>query len=141
MASLCQYTADYFVNPKVIEFWHTRGKQWGPLLAGLCTASPALLASLPAASAVGVSSGAMQLACNPSHATRSPSTTGALFGAAWWFWADAVALSPSKIPAAHYLPGIIATLALIMINFIRKDELTDIDPFDDASYCRSVVVQ
>lgn len=80
----------------------------------------------------------MPCSLHATHATHLPSTTGALFGAAWWFWADAVALSPSKIPAAHYLPGIIATLALIMINFIRKDELTDIDPFDDASYCRSV---
>lgn len=49
MASLCQYTADYFINPKVIEFWHTRGKQWGPLLAGVCTASQVSLASLLAA--------------------------------------------------------------------------------------------
>ena len=36
----------------------------------------------------------------------------------------------------QYLPGIIATLALIMINLIRRDELAELDPFDDASYCR-----
>uniref|UniRef100_A0A7R9V005 Transmembrane protein 50A n=1 Tax=Chlamydomonas euryale TaxID=1486919 RepID=A0A7R9V005_9CHLO len=68
-----------------------------------------------------------------------PVLAGALFGAGWWFWADAVALSPTKIPFDHYLPGLIATLALVMINLIRKDELAEIDPFDDATYCRARV--
>jgi hypothetical protein len=36
----------------------------------------------------------------------------------------------------QYLPGIIATLALIMINCIRQDDLMEIDPFDDTTYCR-----
>ena len=36
----------------------------------------------------------------------------------------------------QYLPGIIATLALIMINCIRQDDLMEIDPFDDATFCR-----
>ena len=36
----------------------------------------------------------------------------------------------------QYIPGIIATLALIMINCIRRDELQEADPFDDAGYCR-----
>lgn len=38
--------------------------------------------------------------------------------------------------ALQYLPGIIATLALIMINCIRRDDLAAFDPFDDPSYCR-----
>ncbi|GAX76275.1 hypothetical protein CEUSTIGMA_g3719.t1 [Chlamydomonas eustigma] len=68
-----------------------------------------------------------------------PIVSGVLFGAGWWFWADAIALSPHRVPFDQYLPGIIATLALVMINLIRKDELADIDPFDDASYCRARV--
>lgn len=74
---------------------------------------------------------------NDKGKTWGPLVAGALFGAGWWFWADAVALADQKVPAAHYLPGIIATLALVMINFIRRDELTDVDPFDDASFCRA----
>jgi hypothetical protein len=39
--------------------------------------------------------------------------------------------------AAQYLPGIIATLAIIMINCIRREELTEADPWDDAAgFCR-----
>ena len=62
---------------------------------------------------------------------------GALFGAGWWFWLDACTLAIHRVPFDQYLPGIIATLALVMINLIRKDELAELDPFDDASYCRS----
>lgn len=37
---------------------------------------------------------------------------------------------------AQYIPGIIATVALLMINCIRREELADYDAFDDAGYCR-----
>lgn len=66
-----------------------------------------------------------------------PIIAGMLFGAGWWFWVDAVACTSHKIPFDQYLPGIIATLALIMINCIRQDDLMEIDPFDDATFCRS----
>lgn len=66
-----------------------------------------------------------------------PSMSGALFGAGWWFWVDAVACSSNKIPFTQYLPGIVATLALIMINLVRREDLSDYDPFDDGGYCRS----
>lgn len=66
--------------------------------------------------------------------------SGALFGTGWWFWLDACTLVEHKVPFDQYLPGIIATLALVMINLIRKDELAELDPFDDASYCRYVVI-
>lgn len=48
-----------------------------------------------------------------------PIISGALFGAGWWFWVDAVTCTPHKVPFDQYLPGIIATLALIMINCVR----------------------
>ncbi|GLC37889.1 hypothetical protein PLESTB_001505800 [Pleodorina starrii] len=66
-----------------------------------------------------------------------PIASGALFGAGWWFWVDAVCISHHKVPFDQYLPGIIATLALIMINCIRRDDMVEYDPFDDATYCRS----
>mmetsp|Transcript_31909 Transcript_31909/g.70919 ORF Transcript_31909/g.70919 Transcript_31909/m.70919 type:complete len:167 (+) Transcript_31909:95-595(+) len=67
-----------------------------------------------------------------------PIVSGVLFGAGWWFWFDAVATAQHKVPFDHYIPGIIATLALVMINLIRRDDLSDIDPFDDAaSFCRT----
>ena len=39
---------------------------------------------------------------------------------AWWFWVDACAASHTQVPFVQYLPGLIATLALIMINAIRR---------------------
>lgn len=69
--------------------------------------------------------------------TYGPVLSGALFGAGWWFWVDAVCSSDMKIPFVQYLPGIIATIALIMINAVRMEELQELDSFDDAAYCRS----
>lgn len=72
------------------------------------------------------------------HGKRwGPSFAGALFGAGWWFWVDAVAVSTQHIPFSQYLPGLIATLALIMINSVRRDELLSYDPYDEGTFCRS----
>eukprot|EP00983_Pelagomonas_calceolata_P054105 1143563-Pelagomonas_calceolata.AAC.9 len=46
--------------------------------------------------------------------------------AGWWFWADACMLSPHKVPFDQ----------LLMINVIRKQDLDEGDPFDDAGVCR-----
>jgi hypothetical protein len=94
----------------------------------------------------------------PQAKSYGPILSGALFGAGWWFWVDAVVCSSSKVPAdqvrcwhtlqqtlalaqlrpllwllaslmgpdrtavydLQYVPGIVATLALIMINCIRR---------------------
>lgn len=67
--------------------------------------------------------------------------SGALFGAAWWIWVDAVAVARAKgfgvVPADHYIPGFIATLALMMINGVRREDLTSSDPYDDGVGCRA----
>lgn len=34
-----------------------------------------------------------------------PGIAGAVFGAGWWFWVDAVVCSAVKISFLHYLPG------------------------------------
>ena len=40
----------------------------------------------------------------------------------------------------QYLPGLAATLALILINAVRLDEISSVDPWDDEGvYCRSRV--
>lgn len=62
---------------------------------------------------------------------------GALFGAAWWSWADALVSQhgvegEGSAPFKYSWPGIIATLSLILINMISKDDLQDIvDTADD----------
>ncbi len=49
-----------------------------------------------------------------------PGISGALFGGGWWFWVDACAASGTQVPFLQYLPGIVATIALVMINAIRR---------------------
>lgn len=51
---------------------------------------------------------------------------------------------PTHPTAAHrapqYLPGLIATLALVMINCVRRDEVAGLDPYggnDEGAYARS----
>ncbi|PSC73905.1 transmembrane 50-like protein [Micractinium conductrix] len=72
------------------------------------------------------------------HGKRwGPAIAGGLFGAGWWFWVDAVAVSSTHKPFSQYLPGIVATLSLIMINSVRRDELLSYDPYDEGTFCRS----
>jgi hypothetical protein len=68
-----------------------------------------------------------------------PMLSGALFGAGWWFWLDAVACNATgtRPPFAQYIPGIIATVALVMTNCVQRDELAAYDPFDDGAFCRA----
>lgn len=66
-----------------------------------------------------------------------PFFAGAVFGAAWWTWADAVVCSKQTVPFLHYLPGIGASFAALMFNAVRREELQDYSPFDDGSGCRS----
>jgi hypothetical protein len=34
-----------------------------------------------------------------------PGVSGAIFGAGWWFWVDAVVCSAVQVSFLHYLPG------------------------------------
>lgn len=40
-----------------------------------------------------------------------PGVAGAVFGAGWWFWIDAVVCSSVKVSFVHYLPGMISLFA------------------------------
>jgi len=69
---------------------------------------------------------------------QGPTISGALFGAGWWFWADACTSSDVKVKVLpNYLPGFVATIALIMINAVRREELESFDAFDEGVFCRS----
>lgn len=53
------------------------------------------------------------------------------FGAAWWSWADALVSQhgiegEDSVPFKYSLPGIVATLALILINMVSRDDLVEI---------------
>jgi len=65
--------------------------------------------------------------------------------AAWWSWADALVSQhgvegEGSAPFKYSWPGIIATLSLILINMISKDDLQDIvdTADDDVNVCGKV---
>ncbi|GER37776.1 transmembrane protein 50a, partial [Striga asiatica] len=62
-----------------------------------------------------------------------PGIAGAVFGTGWWFWVDAVVCSSVKIPFVHYLPGIFASLAALMFNCVRKDDI-DYSPYEEGEW-------
>ncbi|XP_073043668.1 uncharacterized protein [Primulina eburnea] len=59
-----------------------------------------------------------------------PGISGAVFGVGWWFWVDAVVCSAVKVPFVHYLPGIFASLAALMFNCVKKEDI-DYSPYDE----------
>ncbi|GLJ13745.1 hypothetical protein SUGI_0219390 [Cryptomeria japonica] len=65
-----------------------------------------------------------------------PGLSGAVFGAGWWIWVDAVVCSSSKVSFLHYLPGIFASFAALMFNCVSRNDLHDYSPYDDEA-CRS----
>lgn len=55
----------------------------------------------------------------PEHGVHRPPPVD-LGDACRWFWIDACSASGVKVPFVQYLPGFVATLALVMINAIRR---------------------
>ncbi|CAA3027125.1 transmembrane 50 homolog [Olea europaea subsp. europaea] len=62
-----------------------------------------------------------------------PGFAGAVFGAGWWFWVDAVVCSSVKVSFLHYLPGIFASLAALMFNTVNKEDLDD-SPYGESEW-------
>ncbi|KAI8109327.1 hypothetical protein M9434_000611 [Picochlorum sp. BPE23] len=68
---------------------------------------------------------------------------GAFFGAGWWSWADALVTQrgvegESSAPFKYAWPGIIATIAMVLINMLSKDSLQDIaDSGDEETNTRA----
>lgn len=49
-----------------------------------------------------------------------PGVAGAVFGAGWWFWVDAVVCSSVAVSFVHYLPGsLFSPRALFICEFVR----------------------
>ncbi|XP_020112167.1 transmembrane protein 50 homolog [Ananas comosus] len=65
-----------------------------------------------------------------------PGIAGAVFGAGWWFWVDAVVCSAVKVSFLHYLPGIFASLAALMFNCVSRDDVSygSYSPYDDTEW-------
>uniref|UniRef100_A0ACD5ZEW2 Uncharacterized protein n=1 Tax=Avena sativa TaxID=4498 RepID=A0ACD5ZEW2_AVESA len=69
-------------------------------------------------------------------AAVGPGVSGAVFGAAWWFWVDAVVCSAAAVPFLHYLPGLFATFAALMFNCVKREDINDnyYSPYDDSEW-------
>lgn len=56
-----------------------------------------------------------------------PILAGALFGAGWWCWLDAIVYSAAvlgdKVPLVYHIPGWVATIGLIAMNLVSRDDL------------------
>ncbi|KAM7255919.1 hypothetical protein ACFE04_011660 [Oxalis oulophora] len=66
-----------------------------------------------------------------------PGFAGAIFGAGWWFWVDAVVCSYVKVSFVHYLPGIFASLAALMFNCVKKEDI-DYSPYDEGEWSLTI---
>lgn len=68
-------------------------------------------------------------ALNERARTWGPIGAGVLFGLGWAAWADALVIEkiadPSGYPFSYNLPGIIATIALLLINLIPRRDLDE----------------
>ncbi|KGN50994.1 hypothetical protein Csa_008144 [Cucumis sativus] len=62
-----------------------------------------------------------------------PGVAGAVFGAGWWFWVDAVVCSSVAVSFVHYLPGIFASFAALMFNCVRKEDI-DYSPYEEGEW-------
>ncbi|CAD6250624.1 unnamed protein product [Miscanthus lutarioriparius] len=65
-----------------------------------------------------------------------PGVAGAVFGAGWWFWVDAVVCSAAAVPFLHYLPGFFASFAALMFNAVNREDIGDgyYSPYDDSEW-------
>eukprot|EP00192_Tetraselmis_astigmatica_P015197 CAMPEP_0117673810 /NCGR_PEP_ID=MMETSP0804-20121206/14682_1 /TAXON_ID=1074897 /ORGANISM="Tetraselmis astigmatica, Strain CCMP880" /LENGTH=162 /DNA_ID=CAMNT_0005482595 /DNA_START=348 /DNA_END=836 /DNA_ORIENTATION=- len=71
----------------------------------------------------------------------SAGVAGALFGAGWWVQADALIVQhlTEAGPGASFLfqiPGVLATLSMVMINLTRREDLQNPDMLSEGVECR-----
>ena len=78
-----------------------------------------------------------------------PIVSGFLFAVAWWIWIDAILIndsnangknsSNSSLNFVEYIPGIVATVALLVTNSVRREDIIGEDTSsgcDDEETCR-----
>lgn len=70
---------------------------------------------------------AWKLPCRPPRGSHARAG-GALFGAGWWVFGDALVYHSSMLglpfSAIWLLPGLIATLAIIVMNTVSHEDVT-----------------
>lgn len=68
-------------------------------------------------------------------------SAGALFGAGWWCWCDVIVRSSlvqqSAVGFVYYIPGIVATLAVILMSLLRRDDADYVGYGDEGDQCRN----
>lgn len=117
--------ADWFIHGEVDwDWWQEQSQKWSPVVAGGLFGGgergrPRCLLH----HTTGVQN-------RPCCHTCCPEPLLARAPAAWWVWADALVyeqttqgLSP---PFKYQLPGIVATVALLLINLVSRYDLTEI---------------
>lgn len=75
----------------------------------------------------------------------APLGSGALFGGGWWCFIDAVVYSKAilgeKVPIVYWVPGVVATISLVLMNLVSRDrlnhaqEMSDHDDYDTKARC------
>ncbi|KAL6760463.1 hypothetical protein V8C86DRAFT_2552659 [Haematococcus lacustris] len=85
----------------------------------------------------------MQDACSTVLERFKPAamyTSGLLFGVGWWVWGDSIAVAAvhgAAFDPLHLIPGLVATLAVLVMSCSPRSELNDSVYGDDASVCRT----
>eukprot|EP01114_Cavostelium_apophysatum_P001852 TRINITY_DN11631_c0_g1_i1.p1 TRINITY_DN11631_c0_g1~~TRINITY_DN11631_c0_g1_i1.p1 ORF type:complete len:103 (-),score=8.28 TRINITY_DN11631_c0_g1_i1:231-539(-) len=74
---------------------------------------------------------------------------GALFAIAWWLWIDATVFTNCDCPRGdpdivkvewyHYMPGVVSTVALVMINVVSWNDLNGGAMFGESVSARARV--
>lgn len=122
-------TLALLIPPSFVEFWRERGRDWGPIAAGaLFGGGVWIWGDAVATSPQKVPFDRVSRACAPESARPRRNST-----------ARAKRLTP-QTPTTNkqFIPGLLALLALLMINTVRYDQLHEYDPFDDGGgVCRS----
>lgn len=69
-------------------------------------------------------------------------TAGALFGAGWWAWGDVIVraslVQHNTVGFVYYIPGLVATFAVLLMSLIRRDTDSDYVGYgDEGDQCRN----
>lgn len=74
------------------------------------------------------------------HRPYSAFAAGTIFGIAWWLFADAVVYSAAMLNmpfnALWLLPGVIATVSILLMNTVTPDDVTSDTYGDEAATVR-----
>ncbi|MBA0674692.1 hypothetical protein Goari_016275, partial [Gossypium aridum] len=58
---------------------------------------------------------------------------GTVFGAGLWFWVDVLVCNSINVSFVHYLLGIFASIAALILNCVRKEDI-DYSPYNKGKW-------